>query len=58
MGMSFRYNWGSAHISGSQFVHADGSVHLLSYGTSPTALLNLLLVQPQYFRNGILQPPP
>jgi len=57
MGMSFRYNWGSAHSSGSQFVHADGSVILLTYDTSPTALLNLLLVQPQFYRNGILQQP-
>lgn len=58
MGMSFRYNWGSAHLGGSQFVHADGSVQLLTYDTSPTALLNLLLVKPQFYRNGILQGPP
>jgi prepilin-type N-terminal cleavage/methylation domain-containing protein len=57
MGMSFRYNWGAAHFSGSQFVHADGSVHLLTYDTSPTALLNLLLVKPQFYRNGVLMQP-
>ncbi len=57
MGMSFRYNWGSAHVSGSPFVHADGSVQMLSYDTSPTVLLDLLLVKPQFYRNGILQQP-
>jgi prepilin-type N-terminal cleavage/methylation domain-containing protein len=57
MGTNFRYNWGSAHIGVSQFVHGDGSVHSLPYGTSPTALLNLLLVHPRYFRNGVLQEP-
>jgi type II secretory pathway pseudopilin PulG len=57
MGMSFRYNWGSAHFSGSQFVHADGSVHLLTYDTTPTALLNLLLVKPEFYQNGVLQQP-
>lgn len=57
MGMNFRYNWGSAHFAGSQFVHGDGSVHSLSYGTSPTALLNLLLVNARYYRNGVLREP-
>lgn len=57
MGMKFRYNWGSAHFGGSQFVHADGSVNLLTYDTSPTVFLTLLLVQPPSFRNGILYPP-
>lgn len=58
MGMGFRYNWGSAHPSGSQFLLADGSVQLLTYDTSRTALLNLLLVKPQFYRNGILHGPP
>jgi hypothetical protein len=57
MGMNFRYNWGSAHFSGTQFVHADGSVHLLTYDTSPTTLLDLLLVKPQFYQNGVLQEP-
>ncbi len=36
-GIRFQFNWGSAHFSGSQFVFADGSVHLLAYATpSPT----------------------
>jgi hypothetical protein len=57
MGTNFRYNWGSAHSSGAQFVHGDGSVHLLTYDTSPQAMLNLLLVQQQFYRNGVLTQP-
>ncbi len=36
MGLSFRYNWGSPHSSGAQFLFADGSLRLLSYDTPPT----------------------
>lgn len=57
MGMSFRYNWGSHHFGGSQFVHADGSVNLLTYDTTPTVLLGLLLTHPQFYRDGVLQQP-
>jgi prepilin-type N-terminal cleavage/methylation domain-containing protein len=35
MGLAFRQNWGSAHTSGAQFLLADGSVHLIPFGTDP-----------------------
>jgi prepilin-type N-terminal cleavage/methylation domain-containing protein len=57
MDTNFRYNWGSAHISGAQFLHADGSVHLHPYGTSLETMLNLIMVQSQFYRNGVLQQP-
>jgi hypothetical protein len=33
-GNRFKQNWGSAHISGCQFLYLDGSVRLMSYSTS------------------------
>jgi prepilin-type processing-associated H-X9-DG protein len=41
-GIKFPYNWGSAHTGGAQFVFADGSVHVLAYGTSPATVKALL----------------
>ncbi|HLN32205.1 MAG TPA: DUF1559 domain-containing protein [Gemmataceae bacterium] len=37
----FHFTWGAAHAGGVQFVFADGSVHLLSYGMSQTSLMAL-----------------
>ncbi|MFL5243656.1 MAG: DUF1559 domain-containing protein [Gemmataceae bacterium] len=42
MGLSFQYNWGSAHTGGAQFLFADGSVHLIAHGTNPALVLALL----------------
>jgi prepilin-type processing-associated H-X9-DG protein len=42
MGFAYRYNWGSAHPGGVQFLFADGSVHSLSYATSSATVLALL----------------
>lgn len=42
LGVSFRENWGAAHPAGAQFVFADGSVHLIAYGTSPTVVTALM----------------
>ncbi len=39
---SFWNNWGSAHIGAAQFVFADGSVHPLSYSTSPDVAHSLM----------------
>ncbi len=39
---AFRYDWGAAHAAGAQFVFADGSVHLLPYGTDPDIVAALL----------------
>ena len=41
MGLAFRQNWGSAHTSGAQFLFADGSVHLIPFGTDATLILAL-----------------
>ncbi len=41
-GIPFKFNWGSAHSSGAQFLFADGSVHLLSYATSWATVSALL----------------
>jgi prepilin-type N-terminal cleavage/methylation domain-containing protein/prepilin-type processing-associated H-X9-DG protein len=40
-GLAFRQNWGSAHTAGAQFLFADGSVHLIPFGTDPN-LVNAL----------------
>jgi prepilin-type N-terminal cleavage/methylation domain-containing protein/prepilin-type processing-associated H-X9-DG protein len=40
-GIDFRQNWGSAHTAGAQFLFADGSVHLIPFGTGPN-LVNAL----------------
>ena len=42
MDIAFRYNWGSAHLSGAQFLFADGSVRLIPYGTPPLQVQSLL----------------
>ena len=42
MGLTFRYNWGSAHRAGAQFLFADGSVRQLDYGTPPATVEALL----------------
>lgn len=39
---AFRYDWGAAHPAGAQFVFADGSVHLLPFGTDPDVVAALL----------------
>jgi prepilin-type N-terminal cleavage/methylation domain-containing protein/prepilin-type processing-associated H-X9-DG protein len=35
-------NWGAAHTAGAQFLFADGSVHLLAYGTAPQVVSALM----------------
>jgi prepilin-type N-terminal cleavage/methylation domain-containing protein/prepilin-type processing-associated H-X9-DG protein len=42
MGFAFRYNWGSAHPSGAQFLFADGSVRTVPYGTPPSQVRAIL----------------
>ena len=42
MGLAFRYNWGSAHENGANFLFADGSVRIVPYSTSPIQLSALL----------------
>jgi prepilin-type processing-associated H-X9-DG protein len=42
MGDAFRYNWGSAHLGGAQFLFADGSVRMVAFGTSATTVLALM----------------
>jgi prepilin-type N-terminal cleavage/methylation domain-containing protein/prepilin-type processing-associated H-X9-DG protein len=42
MALSFRYNWGAAHLGGAQFVFCDGSVRLASYNT-PELVIKALL---------------
>ena len=42
MGFAFRWNWGSAHSSGAQFLFADGSVCRASFSTPPAAVKSLL----------------
>jgi prepilin-type N-terminal cleavage/methylation domain-containing protein/prepilin-type processing-associated H-X9-DG protein len=37
-----RENWGSPHPAGAQFVFADGSVHVIPFGTSPTIIMALM----------------
>ena len=37
-----RENWGSPHPAGSQFLFADGSVHLIAWGTSPQTVQALM----------------
>jgi prepilin-type N-terminal cleavage/methylation domain-containing protein/prepilin-type processing-associated H-X9-DG protein len=41
-GLAFRYNWGSAHVGGAQFVFADGSVRTVPFGARETAIRALL----------------
>ncbi len=41
-GSPFKFNWGSAHAGGAQFLFADGSVQLLSYATSWATVSALL----------------
>jgi prepilin-type N-terminal cleavage/methylation domain-containing protein/prepilin-type processing-associated H-X9-DG protein len=40
--VAFPFNWGSAHPAGAQFLFADGSVHLIAFGT-PAATVKALL---------------
>ncbi len=42
MDFNYRYNWGSAHPTGTQFLFADGSVRLLPYAT-PSEMVHALL---------------
>lgn len=42
MGLDFRYNWGSAHPSGANFLMADGAVRLLTFGIPAQAVATLL----------------
>lgn len=42
MGVTFRYNWGSAHESAASFLFADGSVQSLRHGTA-AAIVSALL---------------
>jgi len=37
-----RNNWGASHAAGAHFAFADGSVHLLKYGTAPMIVSALL----------------
>ncbi len=45
MGYSFRYNWGSPHRGGAQFLFADGSVRQVSFNTPPATIYALLTPQ-------------
>jgi prepilin-type N-terminal cleavage/methylation domain-containing protein/prepilin-type processing-associated H-X9-DG protein len=42
MDFTYRFNWGSPHPAGAQFLFADGSVRLLAYGT-PVSTVHALL---------------
>lgn len=42
MGFAYRYNWGSAHSAGAQFLFADGSVRNVSYSTPAAVVLAIL----------------
>ncbi|MCI0377787.1 MAG: DUF1559 domain-containing protein [Gemmataceae bacterium] len=42
MGFTFRYNWGSAHTSGANFLFADGSVRRFLHGTEPALVEPML----------------
>jgi prepilin-type N-terminal cleavage/methylation domain-containing protein/prepilin-type processing-associated H-X9-DG protein len=42
MGLIFRWNWGSAHSGGAQFVFADGSVRLVPFATKHSLVKALL----------------
>ncbi len=42
MGLDFRYNWGSAHPNGANFLFVDGSVRVIPYGT-PTNIVRAIL---------------
>jgi prepilin-type processing-associated H-X9-DG protein len=42
MGFAYRENWGSPHTAGAQFAFADGSVHLLPFGTASRIVVALL----------------
>ncbi len=42
MGYAFRYNWGSPHPGGAQFVFGDGSIRTLAYGTASAEVFALL----------------
>jgi prepilin-type processing-associated H-X9-DG protein len=41
-GRQFRWNWGSPHTAGAQFVFADGSVRQIPYATSQNVVAALL----------------
>jgi len=43
--LAARGNWGSAHDGGAQFLFADASTRLISYGTSSDLMLILLTPQ-------------
>jgi prepilin-type N-terminal cleavage/methylation domain-containing protein/prepilin-type processing-associated H-X9-DG protein len=42
MGFAFRYNWGSAHPAGANFLFADSSVRLIRYQTPATTIAAIL----------------
>ena len=42
MNFSYRYNWGSPHPSGAQFLFADGRVRQIAFGTPPDTVHALL----------------
>jgi prepilin-type N-terminal cleavage/methylation domain-containing protein/prepilin-type processing-associated H-X9-DG protein len=54
-GLQFRWNWGSPHTAGAQFVFADGSVHQVLYATPQPVVAALLtpsggeVVSEEYF---------
>ena len=41
-GLQFRWNWGSPHTAGAQFVFADGSVHSVLYAAPQSVVAALL----------------
>ena len=42
---TYKDRWGSAHPASANFLHADGSVHLLASGTDPGVVAALLALE-------------